>query len=232
VLRVARRYGSVGDRVLDVACGTGNIFLPFLRRGLEVTGCDASPEMLALAAAKAPEAELHHCDMRALPVLGTFDLVTCFDDSLNYLLERDELLSSFEGVAANLAPGGMFAFDLNTLRAYRTTFACDSVTERDGLVFAWRGEAGRDFRAGAVAAAAIEIFAPSRDSGLYERVVTRHEQRHHPADEVTALLREAGLDPAGALGALDDGRLVDEADETAQLKVLYIARHEEGGGGL
>jgi SAM-dependent methyltransferase len=231
VLRVLGRYGEVGDRVLDVACGTGKSFMPFLRRGRAVTGCDGSPEMLALAAAKAPDAELHRCDMRALPVLGSFDLVTCFDDSVNYLLDRDELLSCFEGVAGNLAPDGLFAFDLNTVRAYRTTFACDSVSERDGTVFAWRGEAGPDFSAGAAAAATIEIFAPV-PGGLYERVVTRHEQRHHPADEVAALLREAGLEPAGVHGALDDGRLVDEADESAQPKVLYIARHEEGGGGL
>ena len=45
------------------------------------------------------------------------------------------------------------------------------------------------------------------------------------------LLREAGLRCAGIYGALDDGRLVEAADEADQLKVLYIATHREGGGG-
>jgi SAM-dependent methyltransferase len=232
VLPVARRHGLAGDGLLDLACGTGKSFIPFLRRGFAVTGCDGSAEMLAEAAAKAPDVRLHLCDLRALPVLGSFDLVTCFDDSLNYLLDADELLACFRGAAANLAPGGLFVFDLNTLRAYRTTFASDSVTERDGTVFAWRGEATGDLEAGGLAAATIEVFAPAPGGDLYERVATRHEQRHHPTDEVAALLREAGLEPAGAYGALDDGRLTDDADEAAHLKVLYIARHKRGGGGL
>jgi SAM-dependent methyltransferase len=230
VLAAAAPHGPVGDRLLDVACGTGRSFLPFLRRGHRVTGCDGSPEMLAEASLKAPGADLRVCDMRALPELGSFDLVTCFDDSLNYLADGDELLACFRGVADNLAPRGLFAFDLNTLRAYRTTFACDSVTEAGGNVFAWRGESSPDFAEGDATAAAIEIFAPAGD-GLYERVVTRHEQRHHPVSEVTALLDEAGLRLAALHGTLDDGRLVDTPDESTHLKVLYIARHREGGGG-
>jgi SAM-dependent methyltransferase len=230
VLAVASAHGPAGDRLLDVACGTGKSFVPFLRRGYGVTGCDSSGEMLAEAARKAPGADLHRCDMRALPALGSFDLVTCFDDSLNYLADGGELLACFRGVAANLAARGLFAFDLNTLRAYRTTFARDSVFEAGDVVYAWRGESNPAFAEGDATAATIEIFAPAGD-GLYERVVTRHEQRHHPAAEVAALLEEAGLSLVSLHGALDDGRLVDAADEDGQLKVLYIARHREGGGG-
>jgi hypothetical protein len=32
------------------------------------------------------------------------------------------------------------------------------------------------------------------------------------------------------LGALDDGRLGEPADESAHLKVLYVAKHAKGGG--
>ena len=65
--------------------------------------------------------------MRELPVLGGFDLVTCFDDSLNHLLEEDDLAAALASMAANLEPTGLLLFDLNTLLAYRTTFAADSV---------------------------------------------------------------------------------------------------------
>src|SRR5215210_4254985 len=164
VLPEATRHGLTGETLLDLACGTGKSFLPFARRGFRVTACDGSAAMLAEAALKAPEAELLHCDMRDLPAAGSFDLVTCFDDSLNYLLEADDLLSCFRGMAANLAPGGVAMFDLNTLRAYRTTFARDSVSERDGVVFAWRGESAPDLPPGGLAAATIEIFANTCDA--------------------------------------------------------------------
>jgi SAM-dependent methyltransferase len=45
-----------GDPALDVGCGTGRLLIPFLRAGLDVDGCDISPDMLALCAQRA-EAE-------------------------------------------------------------------------------------------------------------------------------------------------------------------------------
>ena len=230
VLAAAVPHGLHGGALLDVACGTGKSFLPFLARGFRVTACDSSPAMLAEAAIKAPEAELVRCDMRELPVLGSFDLVTCFDDSLNYLCDEAELLSSFRGIAANLATGGVLGFDLNTLRAYRTTFARDSVSELGGTLFAWRGETSAELAPGHAAASQIDIFTTTRD-GLYERTTSRHEQRHFPLEGVVELLGEAGLRCVAVHGVLDDGELVQTADEDTQLKLLYIARHREGGGG-
>jgi ubiquinone/menaquinone biosynthesis C-methylase UbiE len=87
VLEVARRHGMRGKRVLDLACGTGKSFMPLVERGFSVTGCDLSKEMLAEARRKAPDVHLIHADIRALGTIGSFDLITCFDDSLNYLLE-------------------------------------------------------------------------------------------------------------------------------------------------
>jgi SAM-dependent methyltransferase len=139
VLEHARAHGLTGRTLLDLACGTGNSFLPFMNRGFEVVGVDASGAMLAEAACKAPHARLVLSDLRELPLLGRFDLVTCFDDSLNYLPAEPDLRAAFRSIAANLAACGLTVFDLNTLNAYRTTFARDSVRDcDDGRVFAWR----------------------------------------------------------------------------------------------
>ena len=228
VLELAGRHGAAAETLLDLACGTGNSFLPFLRRGLRVTGCDSSRAMLAEAARKAPEATLVHADIRDVTMLGRFDLVTCFDDSLNYLLGEDDLAAAFAGIVVNLARGGLAIFDVNTLLAYRTTFATDSVSVREGTVFAWRGECARDARPGCYAAARIDVFVP-RGDGLYARVETRHEQRHFPREQVVELLARAGLECLGVYGVLDDGELVERADELSQLKLLYIATHAKGG---
>lgn len=42
-----------GEPALDVACGTGRLLLPYLRAGLNVDGCDVSPDMIALCREKA-----------------------------------------------------------------------------------------------------------------------------------------------------------------------------------
>jgi SAM-dependent methyltransferase len=228
VLALAARHGVQGRALLDLACGTGNSFVPFLRRGFEVTACDASTAMLAEAATKAPGAELLVRDIRELPVLGSFDLITCFDDSLNYLLDEDELGAAFEGMARNLGTAGVAAFDLNSLLAYRTTFAADRVSERDGIVFAWRGLGGADADPGSVSEARVEVFAPAAENA-YERVVTTHRQRHFPRERVLALLAGAGLECVAVHGVLADASLDERPDESRHLKVLYTARRAEGG---
>ena len=67
-----------GDRVLDAACGTGDLAVADLRAGAgRVTGLDFSERMLERARAKAPAVEWVHGDMLALPFAAeTFDAAT------------------------------------------------------------------------------------------------------------------------------------------------------------
>jgi SAM-dependent methyltransferase len=228
VLELLRELGLRGGRLLDLACGSGKSFACFLEGGFEVTGCDSSRGMLALAGRRAPGATLVEADLRELPRLGEFDLVSCFDDSLNYLRDEGELGAAFAGIARNLRRGGLAVFDLNSLAAYRTTFASDRVIERAGVVFAWRGLGAADAEPGCTAEARIDVFAPEQ-AGTYTRVVTHHRQRHFERDRVLALLDEAGLACLAVHGVLTDASLAAPADESRHLKVLYTARRAEGG---
>jgi ubiquinone/menaquinone biosynthesis C-methylase UbiE len=49
---------SPGMRVLDVACGTGNLAIPAARRGAQVTGVDIAPNLLEQARQRAVEERL------------------------------------------------------------------------------------------------------------------------------------------------------------------------------
>jgi SAM-dependent methyltransferase len=228
ILELLRQHGLRGHALLDLACGSGKSFACFLERGFEVTGCDSSPGMLEVAGRRAPSATLVRADLRELPSLGSFDVVTCFDDSLNYLLDESELGDALAGIARNLRTGGLAVFDLNSLSAYRSTFAADRVTERDGLVFAWRGTGVRDASPNSTAEAQIDVFVP-HTCETYARVVTRHRQRHFERDRVLALLDGAGLECLAVHGVLPNASLAYPADETRHLKVLYTARRAEGG---
>ena len=68
--------GLAGRRLADVGCGTGNLTALAISRGANVTGIDPDAEMLALAGAAAPGAELLFGGIPDLPLMpDTFDAV-------------------------------------------------------------------------------------------------------------------------------------------------------------
>ena len=228
--------GLRGKRALDLACGTGKSTAPLLARGYSVLACDISPGMITEAQRRHPEHADRFllADMRELPALGEFDLVLCLDDAVNYLLSPEELEATFSRVARVLAPAGIFAFDVNSLRTYRTTFSADTVREGEGVLLAWKGESEPTFARGEVGAATVEIFV-SRENGLWERMSMRHVQRHHPPNTIRSALSSAGLECVVA-GQHAGAHLEDGFDDEAHIKLVYFARHasvcHQGGGDL
>jgi SAM-dependent methyltransferase len=217
------RHGLRGHRLLDVGCGTGKSFLPMLERGWEVTACDISPSMLELAREKAGETvRLAVADMRELPAFGEFDLVWALDDAVNYLLSAEELGSALSGMRANLAPGGLLMFDVNTLQTYRTFFSQTQTVERDGLRLVWRGQGAGDAAPRSISEARFEVEA---GKGPKAKVQTHvHRQRHFPEAEVLEQMEKAGLKCLDAFGHEDDSVLKQPVDELLHSKVVYIGR--------
>jgi SAM-dependent methyltransferase len=223
----AQRHGLRGKRLLDVACGTGKSFLPLLERGYAVTGCDLSPRMAARAAHKAPAARVVVADMRALPVLGRFDLVTCLDDSLNYLLHRGELADALGGIAARLSPDGIAVWDVNTLGMMRSSFSSDWVADRGEWFLSWRGSGSADVGVGAVVEARVDAFQRSR--GSWSRSTSDHRQRHWSVDEVCRVASESGLEILEVLGQHRGAKFDPDVREDEHIKALFLARSLQVG---
>ncbi|MFL5910429.1 MAG: class I SAM-dependent methyltransferase [Gaiellaceae bacterium] len=221
--RIARNHGANGPRVLDVACGTGKSFAPLIERGYDVWACDISPAMIERARRCAdidPDRVLV-ADMRDLPELGAFELVTCLDDAVNYLLDVEDLIAAFASAARLLAPDGIYLFDTNTLATYRAGFAADATFERPLAAAVWRGETTEPIRAGALCSAAIELAGD--DGG--DDAISRHVQRHHPEPTIRHALTSAGLACRAVLGQSTGGVLHEDADEDAHTKLVYVAGH-------
>jgi SAM-dependent methyltransferase len=220
--QLALECGLRGRRVLDVACGTGKSFLPLLRRGYEVTACDVSPGMVAEAQRKAGgRATVYVADMRCLPPVGRFDLVTCLDDAINHLQSADEVLDALSGMYANLAPGGLLAFDVNTLAAYRATG--DFAVEEGEHVVVWHGREAVLTAPGSQVRVLVDVFAHT-DGDLWRRTTTEQCHRHYPLPEIERLLQLAGFQIAARRGQLPGVRLEPDPDENAHPKALFVAR--------
>jgi ubiquinone/menaquinone biosynthesis C-methylase UbiE len=68
---------AAGQRVLDVATGTGNVALRAAEAGADVVACDLEPAQLEVGRKEAPEIDWVQADAAALPFAdGEFDVVT------------------------------------------------------------------------------------------------------------------------------------------------------------
>jgi SAM-dependent methyltransferase len=229
LIGLARDAGLRGTRALDVGCGTGSTTAPLVDAGFEVTAVDRSTGMLGVAARRLGDrARFVEADMRDLPRLGAFDLVTCVDDALNHLLARQDLRAALAAMARNLAPRGVMVLDLNTLATLRSVFSSDSSSADGSAVVLWRGLGDPELAPGGVTRAELTVF--ELGEGRSEEVQRLPiAERHHPLDEVLQVLWTCGLEPVRVLGQHRGARLDGEPpDEAVHHKLVVVARRPVG----
>lgn len=101
-----------GDRVLELACGTGRVSVPLLEAGINLTCVDMSVEMLDVLRRKLAAADLHAeiaCqDVRELDLGQQFDVVIMPFTSFMELADRADQLKALRAIRRHLSPRGRF----------------------------------------------------------------------------------------------------------------------------
>ena len=111
---------EAGGTVLEIGCGTGRVLIPTARIGVDITGFDLSPTMLAVCRQKlthepeAVQARVHlvEGDMRDFDLGQTFALVTLPFRPFQHLLTVDDQLACLGCIHRHLQPGGRLVLDL------------------------------------------------------------------------------------------------------------------------
>jgi SAM-dependent methyltransferase len=102
---------SGGERILDLASGTGRHSLALARQGFSVVGSEISPELIEIARRDAEEQGLEATfiegDLRELDFEDEFDIVLNLNDgAVGYFETDEENHRTFEVIARALKPGG------------------------------------------------------------------------------------------------------------------------------
>ncbi len=218
-----QEYGVTDGIVLDLGCGTGKITRLLKARGYDMIGVDSSGEMLGAAMEQETEGILYLCqDMRKFELYGTVAAVVSICDSINYILEEDELREVFALVNNYLDPGGMFVFDLNTRYKYETVLGDTVICEnREEGSFIWENYYHETEQ---VNEYDLTFFV--REEGeLYRKYQETHYQRGYDLGDVKRLLQEAGLEFVAAYDAFTREALRQDSQ-----RIYIIAREFQKRG--
>ncbi len=193
LVSLLKAYGVEDGLVLDMGCGTGNITELLAKAGYDMIGIDNSEDMLGIAMDKRYNSGLdilYLCqDMREFELYGTVAAAVSICDSMNYILEYDELVQVFKLVNNYLDPQGIFIFDLNTIYKYEHIGDTVIAENREEGSFIWENTYFDDKKLNQYE---LTIFAKD-DDDRYTKYEETHLQRAYTLDEIKAALTEAGL---------------------------------------
>lgn len=190
------KYEVQGKRLLDLACGTGELSIRLANDGFEVTGVDLSDDMLTVANSKANSIgvniQFYQQNMAELEGLGEFDVVGIFCDSLNYLQSENEVKDTFRSVHTHLTNDGLFMFDVHSIYKMMNIFMNETFTlNEDEISYIWQcfeGEYPYSVEHD------LSFFVLDEQSGKYDRYDELHVQRTFPIENYKTWLVEAGFE--------------------------------------
>lgn len=224
LIGLLKEHGVEDGLVLDLGCGTGKMTRLLEKAGYDMVGIDYSEEMLGIAREQqfedADSSILYLLqDMRELELDGTVRAVVSICDSMNYILEDEELEQVFRAVNRYLDPKGMFIFDLNTLYKYRDLLGETTISEnREEGSFIWDNYFDEEEM---VNEYDLTLFI--REKGdLYRKYEEAHFQRAYTLERVKELLEKAGMEFVVAYDAFTKEPVKENSER------IYVIARENG----
>ena len=188
------KYKVPKELVLDLGCGTGTLTQMLSKKGYDMIGVDNSDEMLSIAIQKGINDTQNILyllqDMREFELYGTVRAVISICDSINYLLEEEDIVKTFSLINNYLDPGGIFIFDFNTVYKYESVIGDATIAEnRDTCSFIWENyyhtkEHINEYD--------LTIFV-KEENERYRRFDETHYQHGYTVSEMEEFLHKSGL---------------------------------------
>lgn len=215
--RLFKEHGIEDGLILDLGCGTGKLTRLMEQKGYDMIGLDNSFEMLDIAREHEDTSILYLMqDMREFELYGTVRAVYSACDSVNYILEEEELRQVFSLVNNYLDPGGIFVFDFNSSYKYRELLAENTFAEtRDEGSFIW--ENYYDEEEG-INEYDLTLYIKEKDE-RFARFQEVHYQKCYELSTMKRLLTEAGLEFVAAYDAYTKKPVAEDSE-----KIMIVAR--------
>lgn len=187
------RYGKRPKSILEMACGTGNLSYYLARKGYDLTCFDISNDMLSVAYNKLKDfsnVTILNQDMTEFNILKKYDCVISICDSINYIIDKDELVNTFKRVKDHLKDDGIFIFDINSHYKLKNIIGNNIfVEDREDVFYTWTNSFDEDEN---IAEFYLTFFIKDKN-GYYKRFDEDHMEKAYTVEEIIDLLKKAGF---------------------------------------
>ncbi len=209
-----------GKRLLDIACGDGSFVVKMADKGYDVIGIDISPRQIEIAKEKDLDDSIDFLvkDMRDLSFNEEFDVVTCWYDSLNYILNKDDLRKAFQGVYNSLQKGGVFVFDMNTIYVMEEIWNEQTMVKEDSRDRFDMIEQNYDEEKHITNMKLTSFLR--EDNECWKKIEEVHRERAYSFEDLRTILKSVGFEELACWKDFD-GRT--EADEETE-RVWFVLR--------
>lgn len=213
------------NTILDLGCGTGTLTELLAGRGYDMIGIDNAQEMLQIAMDKRERSGLDILyllqDMRSFELYGAVGAVVSVCDSINYLLEDEDVMQVFRLVNNYLLPEGLFIFDFNTVYKYKEIIGDATIAEnRECCSFIWENYYHEDEQ---INEYDLTVFVRENETtDSFRRFQETHYQRGYRLGQMQDYLKQAGLVFVDAVDADTHGEVTDTSE-----RIYIVARKGE-----
>lgn len=227
---IKRNLQQERNSILDLGCGTGTLTELLAKRGYDMIGIDNAQEMLQIAMDKRDRSGLDILylmqDMRSFELYGTVGAVISVCDSINYLLEDEDVVQTFRLVNNYLFPEGIFIFDFNTVYKYEVVIGDATIAEnREQCSFIWENYYHEEQQ---INEYDLTVFVQEdEETGVYRRFQETHYQRGYCLEQMKGYLQKAGLVFVEAIDADTHGEITDTSE-----RIYVVARKGDIHGRL
>ena len=195
IVEKLRANGIDSGYVVDLGCGTGKLTTLLADAGYDMIGIDNSFDMLDMALEREDDRILYLMqDMREFEPGEKVSAVVSACDSINYILEPEDLQAVFFCVSESLKEGGIFIFDINTPYKYEVLMADNTIAEnRDEGSFIWDNYYDADEKINEYDLTLFIKEQSEDEDDIYKKFEETHFQRCYEISELKELLEQSGL---------------------------------------
>lgn len=187
------KYKISPTKVLEMACGTGNLSIHLAEKGYKLTCFDLSEEMLAQAYEKLnrfKNVKLLNGNMINFKINQKFDSIISICDSINYITDLEDLKSTFENVYNHLDDNGIFIFDINSFYKISEIIGNNIfVEDREDIFYTWQNYYDSETM---ICEFYLSFFIKENEDN-YIRFDEEHKERAYTVDEIISTLKSVGF---------------------------------------